>query len=184
MNKLIFSFVFLFHSFFAFSQIEKEIIQDGIFLSLLIENGDFDKIEGYLKNKSFIFDKEGSEENMLIYMKPDGSSNIGLFFDFSTDYVKLGFVLVGEKYNFSKIKIKTLLNSNEFFKSVSDDTFIFYISKTEKDSNQNELSDLFEYVSEIKLVNDKPIIEFYPPLYKEKKYDWEAIFLKLLKDIW
>ena len=62
---------------------------------------------------------------------------------------------------------------------------LFFISQRQKKiQNQNELSDLFEYVSEIKVVHYKPIIEFYPPLYKEKKYDWEAIFLKLLKDIW
>lgn len=176
--------ILLIISNYSYSQnsIEKQILIDGITLASKIQSEDYSYIETYTAKNSYKLDFTESTSNFLFYNKPFKNGNIGLVVDMRESTPRIGFVLVGEMFAFLIPRIKSLMTrQTENFRKIDSNIYAFFIRKGDLLYlyEESDLCESFEFISEIEISENAPIIDFYSPQCNENNNELERKVLEI-----
>lgn len=176
--------ILLIISNYSYSQnsIEKQILIDGITLASKIQSEDYAYIETYTAKNSYKLDFTESTSNFLFYNKPFKNGNIGLVVDMRESTPRIGFILIGEMFGFVIPKIKSFMKrQTENFQIIDSNVYAFFIRKGNLLylNEESDLCETFEFISEIEILENAPVIDFYVPQCNENNIGLERKILEI-----
>lgn len=166
--------------------IEKQIFIDGIILASKIQSEDYSYIETYTSENNYKLDFTESTSNFLFYNKPFKNGNIGLVVDMRESTSRIGFILVGEMFGFIIPKMKSIMNKQtENFQKIDSNVHAFFIRKGDLLylNEESDLCETFEFISEIEISENAPIIDFYAPQCNDSNIKLEKKVLGIISEL-
>lgn len=187
MMKMLFkisSFVLcgMFYSFVSLSQSEKQILSDGLLLSILMETNQFEQIEELLAHNDFRYNQDLTQDGIISYIKFfESGSALGISFDYNGEYNRVVFIPMGSDFAFTTFKLRNSLNNSRLIIKKDESKYLFYVSSRDKLSDDQDQPDVnHEFASEIEFRDS--LIIFYTPLFMNEVIEWERAIVELIED--
>lgn len=153
------------------------MIRDGLYLSICLEEENFDLIESYLKNKNYQVFPDVTNESTIGYIKyEDNGDALSIIFTFG-DVQKVSFMFAGSTFSFLSRKLKSLMVKNSHFHQLENpENFAFiFLQKNRTKVIDPDLDIAFATFISLK----SNYISFETPYKMDKQIDWKGVFLAL-----